>query len=158
LPLVLDSTFPHDWEAEVLTARPMILPARQFVYPARVEEVERGALEIMIRPSLGAGPFLATCALGFAGASRRAMNSAYALGPTEIKAWSNQLSSYWYPSFNTDLIPAGASWPDDKTEADQLIVPNTLDGAEIFEASDVGRQWRRGTGEFRGQRGDGRAQ
>jgi hypothetical protein len=67
LPLVLDSTFPHDWEAEVLTARPMILPARQFVYPARVEEVERGALEIMIRPSLGAGPFLATCALGFAG-------------------------------------------------------------------------------------------
>jgi hypothetical protein len=67
LPLVLDYTFPHDWEAEVLTARPMILPARQFVYPARVEEVERGALEIMIRPSLGAGPFLATCALGFAG-------------------------------------------------------------------------------------------
>jgi hypothetical protein len=45
----------------------MILPARQFVYPALVEEVERGALEIMIRPSLGAGPFLATCALGFAG-------------------------------------------------------------------------------------------
>ena len=44
----------------------MILPARQFVYPALVEEVERGALEIMIRPS-GAGPFLATCALGFAG-------------------------------------------------------------------------------------------
>jgi hypothetical protein len=66
LPLVLDSTFPHDWKAEVLTARPMILPARQFVYPALVEEVERGALEIMIRPSGEAGPFLATCALGFA--------------------------------------------------------------------------------------------
>ena len=63
---MLDSTFPHDWEAEVLTARPMILPKRQFVYPALVEEVERGALEIMIRPSLGV-PFLATCALGFSG-------------------------------------------------------------------------------------------
>jgi hypothetical protein len=67
LPLVLDSTFDHDWKAEVLPSRPMILPARQFVYPALVEEVERGALEIMIRPSFGAGPFLATCALGFAG-------------------------------------------------------------------------------------------
>jgi hypothetical protein len=66
LPLVLDFTFPHDWKAEVLTARPLILPARQFAYPAQVEEVERGALEIMIRPAAGA-PFLATCALGFAG-------------------------------------------------------------------------------------------
>jgi hypothetical protein len=67
LPLVLDLTFPHDWKAEVLTARPLILPARQFVYPALVEEVERGALEIMIRPAGAAGPFLATCALGFVG-------------------------------------------------------------------------------------------
>jgi hypothetical protein len=39
------------------------------------------------------------------------------LGAPEIKAWANQLSSYWYPSFNTDLIPAGATWPDDQTEA-----------------------------------------
>jgi alginate O-acetyltransferase complex protein AlgJ len=39
------------------------------------------------------------------------------LGPAEIKAWANQLSSYWYPSFNTDLIPAGATWPDEQTEA-----------------------------------------
>ncbi len=67
MPLVFDSTFPHHWQADVLTARPLILPARQFVYPARVEEVERGALEIMIRPSPGAGAFLATCALGFSG-------------------------------------------------------------------------------------------
>jgi hypothetical protein len=37
------------------------------VYPAQVEEVERGALEIMIRPFGAALPFLATCALGFAG-------------------------------------------------------------------------------------------
>jgi hypothetical protein len=65
--LVIDSTFAHAWEAEVLASRPLILPARQFVYPAQVEEVERGALEIMIRPPGGARPFLATCALGFAG-------------------------------------------------------------------------------------------
>jgi hypothetical protein len=61
---VIDSTFAHVWEAEVLPARPLILPARQYVYPAQVEEVERGALEVMIRP-LDASPFLATCALGF---------------------------------------------------------------------------------------------
>ena len=40
------------------------------------------------------------------------------LSPSEIKAWANQLSSYWYPSFNTDLMPAGPSWPDAQTEAD----------------------------------------
>ena len=39
------------------------------------------------------------------------------LSASEIKAWANQLSSYWYPSFNTDLIPAGPSWPDAQTEA-----------------------------------------
>ena len=35
-----------------------------------------------------------------------------------MKSWANQLSSYWYPSFNTDLIPATGSWPDDRTEPD----------------------------------------
>jgi SGNH hydrolase-like domain, acetyltransferase AlgX len=39
------------------------------------------------------------------------------LGPAEVKAWANQLSSYWYPSFNTDLIPSSGKWPDDQTEA-----------------------------------------
>ncbi len=44
----------------------MILPPRHFVYPRAAEEVERGALEVMIRPDApGAQPFLATCALGF---------------------------------------------------------------------------------------------
>jgi len=38
------------------------------------------------------------------------------LSAAEVKAWSNQLSSYWYPSFNTDLIPVGPSWPDEQTE------------------------------------------
>ncbi len=71
----VDLSFPHRWQAEVLAARPLILPPRHFVYPRAAEEVERGALEVMIRPDLGLGasgaqrgdaaPFLATCALGF---------------------------------------------------------------------------------------------
>lgn len=68
---MIDSTFPHAWQAEVLARRPLILPGRQFVYPAQVDEVERGALEVLIRPPHEArveGPFLATCALGFADA------------------------------------------------------------------------------------------
>jgi hypothetical protein len=64
----IDLTFAHKWDAEVLPARPLILPQRQYVYPAEVEEVENGALEIMVRPPASA-PFLATCALGFAGAA-----------------------------------------------------------------------------------------
>jgi len=63
---VVDFSFPHQWKAEILAARPFILPSRRFVYPREVEEIERGALEVLIRPdSVGAEPFLATCALGF---------------------------------------------------------------------------------------------
>jgi hypothetical protein len=61
---VVDLTFSHAWDAEILAARPAILPARHFVYPAQVEEVERGALEVLVRPATSS-PFLATCALGF---------------------------------------------------------------------------------------------
>jgi hypothetical protein len=79
----VDLSFPHRWQAEILPARPLILPARHFVYPRQAEEVERGALELLIRPAaeavdesspkpLGDAPappsateFLATCALGF---------------------------------------------------------------------------------------------
>jgi hypothetical protein len=57
-------SFPHNWEAQILAARPLILPPRHFVYPAQVEEVERGALEVMVRPR-NAPEFLATCAVGF---------------------------------------------------------------------------------------------
>jgi hypothetical protein len=62
--------FPHNWTAEILPNRPMILPSRHYVYPAQVEEVERGALEVLVQPG-GDGlsdtqfQFLATCALGF---------------------------------------------------------------------------------------------
>lgn len=69
----IDLTFPHRWQARILPARPLILPQRNFVYPAQAEEVERGALEILITPlhkqekqPLSAQEFLATCALGFA--------------------------------------------------------------------------------------------
>jgi hypothetical protein len=62
---VIDLSFPHRWQAEVLAARPMILPTRHFVYPREAEEVERGALELLVRPGPDAQPFLATCALGF---------------------------------------------------------------------------------------------
>jgi hypothetical protein len=58
-------TFPHTWTAEILPVRPLILPRKQYVYPRDAEEIERGALEIMVRPEQGE-PFLATCALGFA--------------------------------------------------------------------------------------------
>jgi hypothetical protein len=62
---VVDLTFPHNWTADMLPQRPLILPQRQFVYPRHAEEVERGALEVMVRPA-NAETFLATCALGFA--------------------------------------------------------------------------------------------
>lgn len=60
----VEQIFAHAWEAEILPARPLILPPRHFTYPRDVEEVERGALEVMVRPR-DAKPFLATCALGF---------------------------------------------------------------------------------------------
>ncbi len=62
---IIDLTFPHKWQAEILAARPLILPPRHFVYPLQAEEVERGALEVLIRPAEDAQQFLATCALGF---------------------------------------------------------------------------------------------
>jgi len=63
---IIDLSFPHLWQAEVLAARPLILPPRHFVYPQAAEEVERGALELLIRlDASDAQPFLATCALGF---------------------------------------------------------------------------------------------
>jgi hypothetical protein len=75
---IVDLSFPHHWHAQILPTRPLILPARHFVYPRDAEEVERGALEVLVRPaafgmgeesnpkdSSSAQEFLATCALGF---------------------------------------------------------------------------------------------
>jgi len=65
---MLDLTFPHTWQAEVLTTPPLIAPARQFTYPQQVpgeeDALARGALQLVVRPATG-GSFLATCALGF---------------------------------------------------------------------------------------------
>jgi hypothetical protein len=62
----VDLSFPHEWQAEILPSRPLILPPRHFVYPREAEEAEQGALEVLIRPgAIGTQTFLATCALGF---------------------------------------------------------------------------------------------
>lgn len=61
-------TFPRTWSAEILSAPPLIAPARQFTWPQRVageeDALARGALLLQVRPANG-GSFLATCALGF---------------------------------------------------------------------------------------------
>ncbi len=64
----INTTFPQNWKARILRARPLILPRIHRVYPLEVEEVERGALEVLITPADGS-TFLATCALGFNAAS-----------------------------------------------------------------------------------------
>lgn len=61
----VDYTFAHEWTAEILPKRPYKLPRRMFVYPRYAEEVERGALEVMVQPAVPAEPFLGTFALGF---------------------------------------------------------------------------------------------
>jgi len=66
--VTLDDSFSASWKAEVLARRPLILPRRHFTYPKAVEEIERGAMEVMVHPADGE-PFLATCALGFASPS-----------------------------------------------------------------------------------------
>ena len=65
--MIVDESFAHSWQVEVLERRPLIVPSRQFVYPREAEEVERGAMELLVHPEKGL-PFLATCALGFADA------------------------------------------------------------------------------------------
>ncbi|MGH9617002.1 MAG: hypothetical protein ACRD28_09705 [Acidobacteriaceae bacterium] len=62
----LDIAFPRQWHAEILESPPLIAPAQQYVYPLAVEDVEVGALQILLRASQGATPVLATFALGFA--------------------------------------------------------------------------------------------
>ncbi|HEY0707478.1 MAG TPA: hypothetical protein VGG33_11810, partial [Polyangia bacterium] len=35
-----------------------------------------------------------------------------------VASWAHKLASYWYPSYNTDLVPGAETWPDKETEAD----------------------------------------
>jgi len=64
----LHEPFPHTWRAQILTAPPLIAPARQFTYPLVVageeDTMARGAMYAVVAPENG-GQFLATCALGF---------------------------------------------------------------------------------------------
>ncbi len=60
----LTENFAQSWRAEILKSRPLILPRRHFTYPGVAEEVERGALEVMVTPA-NSEALLATCALGF---------------------------------------------------------------------------------------------
>lgn len=61
----VDLSFPHSWQAQILRERPLILPSCHFTYPRDVEDIDRDAMEVMVRPA-NAEPFLATLALGFA--------------------------------------------------------------------------------------------
>lgn len=60
--------FAQTWRARILSAPPLIVPARHFVYPRPVpgeeDALARGALLFEVQPASG-GTFLATCALGF---------------------------------------------------------------------------------------------
>lgn len=61
-----NASFPHNWQAEILERPPLIAPTQQYVYPQAVEEIERGALLMLLRAKPGAAPVMATFALGFA--------------------------------------------------------------------------------------------
>jgi alginate O-acetyltransferase complex protein AlgJ len=52
--------------------------------------------------------------------------------PAEVKAWAHQLASYWYPSYNTDLV-AAPTWPAADTEP---AIRKEL-GAAVFTAPTV---------------------
>ncbi len=64
----LNAAFSQTWTAQILSAPPLIAPARQFVYPLPVpgeeDTLARGAMLLNVKPATG-GQFLATCALGF---------------------------------------------------------------------------------------------
>lgn len=38
------------------------------------------------------------------------------LSAAEVKGWANELASYWYPSYNTDLVEPGPVFPGPSTE------------------------------------------
>ena len=64
----MTQSFAQTWTARILTAPPLIAPARQFVYPQHVpgeeDAMNRGALLLDIKPAASPN-FLATCTLGF---------------------------------------------------------------------------------------------
>lgn len=63
---LLHEDFRRNWQAEILSTPPLIAPARQHVYPRIVEEIERGALQVLLRAGTSGSPALLTFARGFA--------------------------------------------------------------------------------------------
>jgi hypothetical protein len=65
---MISESFPQTWAARILTAPPLIAPARQYTYPQHVpgeeDAMNRGALLLDVKPAASPN-FLATCALGF---------------------------------------------------------------------------------------------
>lgn len=47
------------------------------------------------------------------------------LSAAEVKGWANELASYWYPSYNTDLVSPGTVFPSPSTEPEVVA---ELDG------------------------------
>jgi len=117
---LIDLVFPHQWQAEILPARPAILPARHFVYPRQAEEVERGALEVLIRPGEQIQPFLATCALGF-------LDSAV---PTGL--WSTPGSE------KICAVAGGYAYIIDTTEPERFIMIPYRPVLQVIPAADSG--------------------
>ena len=61
-----DTPFPHDWRVEILTQPSKVVPTQLFVYPRKIDEVELGALHILLWPQQEIAPVMAIFALGFA--------------------------------------------------------------------------------------------
>lgn len=68
-PCTLDTTFPHDWQVEILSKPTQTVPSQLYVYPRVVEEVELGALHVLLWLQPAIAPAMAIFALGFADTS-----------------------------------------------------------------------------------------
>jgi hypothetical protein len=102
--------FPHSWDAEVLPKRPLIKPLRCFTYPREAEEVERGALEVMVRPAGKGGKFLATFALGFADSARAPAASGVARMSTTCAPFPAAMGTLSTRSTRRSSLTCARSW------------------------------------------------
>ncbi|MEO6965515.1 MAG: hypothetical protein ABI076_06400, partial [Acidobacteriaceae bacterium] len=62
-PSTFDTTFPHEWRVEILTQPSKVVPTQLFVYPRKIDEVELGALHILLWPQQEIAPVMAIFAL-----------------------------------------------------------------------------------------------
>lgn len=78
-------------------------------------------------------------------AAIRADYAGKVMTPAEVRAWANQLSSYWYPSYNTDLVTPPQTWPDSETED---AIRKELGGASFAAPAVVMRGKPHGTASY----------